>query len=125
MELIDCPDAPKAIGPYSHAVRVGNLIFCSGQTPLDPKTMQIVGTDIEQQTSRVLENLSIVLNKLSLSLRNVAKTTVYLKSMDDDFEHANVISVDQFNKIIDWTVNKGQINQSYTYDELTDFSFIK
>ncbi len=75
--------APEAIGPYCHAIRTGNLIFCSGQTPLDPETMQIVGATIEEQTERVLKNLSIVLKGLGLSLQNVVKTTVFLKDMDD------------------------------------------
>ena len=83
MKLINVDKAPKAIGPYSHAVKVGDLIFCSGQTPLDPKTMKLVGSDIKEQTERVLINLSIVLAKVNLNLNNVAKTTVYLKSMDD------------------------------------------
>ena len=52
--------APEAIGPYAHATQSGNLIFCSGQTPLDPETMKLVGTTIEEQTERVLENLNII-----------------------------------------------------------------
>lgn len=83
METINVPDAPDAIGPYCHAMKVGNLLFCSGQTPLDPETMTLVGTTIEEQTKRVLENLSIVLSGVGLTLANVAKTTVYLKNMDD------------------------------------------
>ena len=75
--------APGAIGPYCHAMKSGNLVFCSGQTPLDPKTMKLVGTTIEEQTKRVLNNLSIVLSDVGLSLKNVVKTTVYLKNMDD------------------------------------------
>ena len=75
--------APEAIGPYSQAIQSGNLVFCSGQTPLDPETMKLVGTTIEEQTERVLQNLSIVLEGLGLSLQNIVKTTVFLKSMDD------------------------------------------
>ena len=95
MESIYVENAPQAIGPYCHAMRTGNLVFCSGQTPLDPKTMKIVGTTIEEQTDRVLDNLSIVLGKLGLSLKNVVKTTVYLKSMDD-FKGMNRIYEDKF-----------------------------
>jgi len=58
MEMIQVPDAPNAIGPYCHAMKAGNLVFCSGQTPLDPGTMTLVGTTIEEQTQRVLENVS-------------------------------------------------------------------
>ena len=83
MKTLNVDEAPKAIGPYSHAIRVGNLVFCSGQTPLDPETMQLIGDDIGEQTVRVLENLTIVLAGAGLTLQDVVKTTVYLKSMDD------------------------------------------
>ena len=75
--------APAAIGPYSHAIQSANLIFCSGQTPLDPETMKLVGSDIGQQTEQALANLETVLNGAGLSLQNGVKTTVYLKEMAD------------------------------------------
>ena len=81
MEMIFVDDAPKAIGPYCHAMKVGNLLFCSGQTPLDPDTMEIVGTTIEEQTKRALQNLAIVLAGEGLTLKQIAKTTVYLSDM--------------------------------------------
>ena len=83
METIFVEGAPKAIGPYCHATRVGNLVFCSGQTPLDPDTMELVGKDIATQTQQVLTNLNTVLAGIGLSLQNIAKTTVFLKDMDD------------------------------------------
>jgi len=83
MEAIHVENAPNAIGPYCHAMKVGNLVFCSGQTPLAPETMTLVGTTIEEQTQRVLENLSLVLAGVGLTLKNIAKTTVYLKDMND------------------------------------------
>ena len=83
MEAINVQDAPDAIGPYCHAMKAGNLVFCSGQTPLDPDTIKLVGTTIEEQTKRVLDNLSIVLTGVGLSLKNIVKTTVYLKNMND------------------------------------------
>jgi len=95
MKPVNVSDAPAAIGPYCHAMKVGNLMFCSGQTPLDPKTMKLVGTNIEEQTSRVLENLSIVLAKEKLTLANVVKTTVYLKEMSD-FQGMNKIYEEMF-----------------------------
>lgn len=95
MKSINVPEAPDAIGPYCHAMRSGNLVFCSGQTPLNPKTMQLVGSTIEEQTKRVLKNLSIVLSGIGLSLHNVVKTTVYLKNMDD-FEGMNKTYADMF-----------------------------
>ena len=95
METINVPGAPDAIGPYCHAMQVGNLVFCSGQTPLDPETMELVGATIEAQTQRVLANLSIVLARLGLTLKNVAKTTVYLKNMDD-FQGMNRVYEEMF-----------------------------
>ena len=83
METIYVQDAPNAIGPYCQAMKTGNLVFCSGQTPLDPDTMKLVGTTIEEQTRRVLDNLSIVLAGVDLTLKDIVKTTVYLKSMND------------------------------------------
>ncbi|MDA0683352.1 MAG: Rid family detoxifying hydrolase [Bacteroidetes bacterium] len=77
------PGAPAAIGPYCHAVRTGNLYFLSGQTPLDPDTMKLVGESIAEQTEKVFDNISTVLEGLGLSLSNVVKTTVYLRSMRD------------------------------------------
>jgi 2-iminobutanoate/2-iminopropanoate deaminase len=83
MEIKNIPEAPTAIGPYCHAIQTGNLVFCSGQTPLNPVTMEIVGADIEAQTERALNNIEIVLRGIGLSLQNVVKSTVYLKNMAD------------------------------------------
>lgn len=87
--------APEAIGPYCHAMQSGNWIFCSGQTPLDPKTMQLVGDEIGQQTEQALKNLEVVLNGLGLSLQNVVKTTVFLKDMAD-FQGMNAVYARMF-----------------------------
>lgn len=95
MKTVNVPNAPNAIGPYCHAMKVGNIMFCSGQTPLDPETMELVGTNIEEQTQRVLENLSIVLANENLTLKDVAKTTVYLKEMDD-FQGMNKVYEEMF-----------------------------
>ena len=94
MEALFVDDAPDAIGPYCHAMKVGNLLFCSGQTPLDPKTMELVGTTIEEQTKRVFENLAIVLAGNGLTLENIVKTNVYLRDMAD-FEGMNKIYAKQ------------------------------
>ena len=83
MESINVAKAPKAIGPYCHAMKAGDLVFCSGQTPLHPESMKIEGVTIEQQTGRVLKNLTIVLEDMGLRLKDVVKTTVYLKNMND------------------------------------------
>ncbi len=82
-EIIQAPKAPKAAGPYSTAVRQNGFIFLSGQIPLDPATGQLVSGQIEEQTARVLENLKAVLEGAGLSLKDVVKTTVFLKDMSN------------------------------------------
>ena len=95
METIFVQDAPNAIGPYCQAMKTGKLVFCSGQTPLDPDTMKLSGTTIEEQTKRVLDNLSIVLSGVDLTLKDIVKTTVYLKSMND-FQGMNQVYEEMF-----------------------------
>ena len=80
---ISTTNAPAAIGPYSQAVRIGDLIFTSGQVPLDPSTGAIVSGGIREQTTRVLDNLAAVLREAGLDMADVVKTTVYLKNMSD------------------------------------------
>lgn len=80
---ISTKQAPAAIGPYSQAVRVGNTLFASGQVALDPATGQLVQGGIAEQTTRALENVKAVLTEAGLTLTNVVKTTVFLKSMAD------------------------------------------
>lgn len=80
-EIIASPNAPKAAGPYSTAVRQNGFVFLSGQIPLDPKTGELVTGSIEEQTTRVLENLRAVLEAAGLSFGDVVKTTVFLKDM--------------------------------------------
>ncbi len=75
--------APAAIGPYSQGVLAGNLLFCSGQIPLDPATGQLVEGDLEAQTRRVMENLKAVLQAAGTSLERVVKTVIFLVTMDD------------------------------------------
>lgn len=82
-EIIVTDRAPRAIGPYSQAVRVGNLIFASGQIPTDPATGQFVTGGIAEQTEQVLRNLSAVLEAANSGLSQVVKTTVFLADMND------------------------------------------
>ena len=82
-EAVRTDKAPAAIGPYSQAVRVGNLLFCSGQIPLDPATGQLVTGDIAAQTRQVFANLGAVLAAAGASFDHVARTTVYLADMND------------------------------------------
>jgi|ERR1043165_6584184 2-iminobutanoate/2-iminopropanoate deaminase len=72
-----------AVGPYNHAVRIGDLLFCAGQIPLDPATGNIVSGDIKAQTERVLENVKIILADQKLDFPNVVKTTVFLTNLAD------------------------------------------
>lgn len=82
-EAIATEKAPKALGPYSQAIRANGMVFCSGQIPLDPATNQIVAGDVSKQTERVLTNLSAVLTAAGTSLDKVVRTTVFLKNMAD------------------------------------------
>lgn len=81
MQQIFTASAPKAIGPYSQAIRTGNLLYCSGQTPLDPETMKIEVDTIEGQTKQVIVNLKLVLQEAGLDLNTVVKTNVFLSDM--------------------------------------------
>jgi 2-iminobutanoate/2-iminopropanoate deaminase len=76
-------DAPAAIGPYSQAIRSGDMLFASGQIGLDPATGQLVPGGISEQTKRVFENIKAVLAEAGLDMTHIVKTTVYLKSMSD------------------------------------------
>jgi 2-iminobutanoate/2-iminopropanoate deaminase len=80
---VSTENAPAAIGPYSQAIEIGEMIYTSGQVALDPKTGQMVDGGIREQTVRVLENLKAVLAAVRSDLQKVVKTTVYLKNMSD------------------------------------------
>lgn len=84
-EIIRTDKAPAAIGPYSQAVKApcATMLFCSGQIPLDPKTMEVVGTDAREQTKQVMDNLGAVLKEAGVNFSNVVKTTIFLADMSD------------------------------------------
>jgi 2-iminobutanoate/2-iminopropanoate deaminase len=82
-EIISTSNAPGAIGPYSQAVKVGNMIYTSGQLPLDPETGKLVNDDIKKAAKRSLLNLKAVLEAAGSSLDNVVKTVVFVKNLDD------------------------------------------
>jgi 2-iminobutanoate/2-iminopropanoate deaminase len=82
-EVIRTSAAPQAIGPYEQAIKVGELVYASGQIPLDPRTGTLVTGDIRDQTRRALENLKAVLDASGSSLERVVKTTVFLKDIGD------------------------------------------
>lgn len=94
-EIISTTKAPAAIGPYSQAVKLGNMIYTSGMIPLVPETMQIVEGGVQQQTRQVLENLKALLESEGSSLDNVIKTTVFIKDMND-FPRINEIYGEYF-----------------------------
>ncbi len=83
MEAITSIDAPKAIGPYSQAVRAGNMLFLSGQIPLDPRSGEMVVGTIAKETDRVLDNMAAVLREAGLGFEHVVRTTIYLLEMAD------------------------------------------
>jgi 2-iminobutanoate/2-iminopropanoate deaminase len=82
-DRVQTDNAPKAIGPYSQAIKANGFVFASGQIPLDPATMQIVEGGIREQTERVMNNLEAVLQAAGSSLEGVVKTTVFLKDLTD------------------------------------------
>jgi 2-iminobutanoate/2-iminopropanoate deaminase len=82
-EVIATNDAPKAIGPYSQAIKANGFVFISGQIPLDPATQQLLQGDVAAQTERVLQNLSGILKAAGSSMQQVVRCGVFLKSMSD------------------------------------------
>jgi len=82
-QIIKPAKSPAAVGPYNHAVRVGDLLFCAGQIPLDPGTGNLVAGDIKVQTQRVLENVGAILEDQKLTFSNVVKSTVFLTNLAD------------------------------------------
>ena len=95
MKKIQTENAPKAIGPYSQAIEVGNFIYTSGQIPIDPLTGNLAEGGIEVQTERVIKNLTAVLNAAGSNLDNVVKTTCFLKDIND-FAKFNEIYAEYF-----------------------------
>lgn len=95
MKKIETKMAPAAIGPYSQAIEVANLIFTSGQIPLNPETGVLEGTEIKEQTHRVCKNLKAVLEVSGTSLKKAVKTTCFLSNMDD-FAKFNEVYAEYF-----------------------------
>ena len=95
MDFLATDGAPAAIGPYSQGVRAGNLIYTSGQIPLDPRTAEMVSKDFDAMVRRVFDNLRAVLQQGGASFHHVVKATVYLTSMSD-FQELNAIYAEYF-----------------------------
>ncbi|HDQ41222.1 MAG TPA: RidA family protein [Desulfonatronum sp.] len=94
-QCLSTDKAPRAVGPYSQAIRTGNLLFISGQLPMDPQTMQFAPGEIAEQTRQVLTNMAAILETAGASLADVVKTTVMLKDMND-FKAMNQAYADFF-----------------------------
>ena len=95
MEIISTEQAPKALGPYSQAIKAGGFIFCSGQIPIDPAVNAVVATTIEDQTRQAITNLGNVLRAAGSSLAKVVKTTVFISDMND-FAALNGVYAEMF-----------------------------
>ncbi|MDF2521427.1 MAG: endoribonuclease [Clostridia bacterium] len=94
-EIISTTKAPAAIGPYSQAVKLGNMIFTSGMLPIVPETGKFAEGDVQAQTRQVLSNLKVLLESAGSSLEKVVKTTVFIKDMND-FPRINDVYADFF-----------------------------
>jgi 2-iminobutanoate/2-iminopropanoate deaminase len=96
-EVISTDKAPGAIGPYSQAIKVNGMVFCSGQIPIDPATGNFVSEDVAEQTVQVFKNLTAVLEAAGSGLERVVKTTVFLADMND-FAAMNEVYGQYFNE---------------------------
>ncbi len=96
-QIIHTDHAPKAVGPYSQAVMLGDFLFCSGQIAIDPKTQQVFTGDIVTQTEMVLKNIEAVLLQSGLQFSNVVKTTIFLTNMSD-FSVVNELYAKKFSQ---------------------------
>ena len=94
-QVIHTENAPAAIGPYSQAVKAGNLLFVSGQVPFVPETMEIVEGDVKAQTAQSLKNLQAILKEAGADFSNVVKTTVFIKEMNE-FAQINEVYAEYF-----------------------------
>jgi len=95
LETVATDKAPKAVGPYSQAIRAGDFLFCAGQIPLDPATGILIAGGIKEQTGRVLENIKAVLASQNLGLDRVVKTTVFMTNLAD-FAAMNAVYAKHF-----------------------------
>ena len=97
MKVISTTKAPATIGPYSQAIKVGNLVYTSGQIPIDPQTGSIVEGGIKEQTRQSLTNVKAILEEAGLTMANVVKTTVFMADMND-FAEMNAVYAEFFSE---------------------------
>lgn len=95
-KMINTEKAPKAIGPYSQGVMAGNMLFISGQLPIDPETMELVGGSIENQTKKVMENIEAILKEVGATFNDIVKTTIFLTDLGN-FAEVNKAYGEYFN----------------------------
>ena len=96
-EIIISEDAPKPVGPYSQAIKVGNLVFVAGQGPIDPNTGKIVSGDIQEQTKQTFKNIEAILKAANLTIDHVVKVSVFLRNIGD-FSRMNEVYATLFNR---------------------------
>ena len=96
-QVIHTDSAPKAVGPYSQAIRMGDFLFCSGQISIDPKTQEVFTGEIRTQTEMVLNNIEAILKNSQLNFSHIIKTTIFLTSMSD-FATVNEVYAKRFTK---------------------------
>ncbi|MEI6074188.1 MAG: RidA family protein [Verrucomicrobiota bacterium] len=94
-QIIKPKNSPAAVGPYNHAVRVGELLFCAGQIPIEPASGNLVAGDIQAQTERVLQNVKAILDDQGLTFANVVKSTVFMTNLAD-FSAMNTVYAKYF-----------------------------
>lgn len=95
--IINTSGAPEPIGPYSQAVKAGNLLFVSGQIPLDPKSGELVNKDIEAETRQVMKNIEAILKEAGMNFNSIVKTSIFLKDMND-FAKVNAVYGENFSQ---------------------------
>jgi 2-iminobutanoate/2-iminopropanoate deaminase len=98
-KIIATKDAPQAMGPYSQAIRHGDLLFVSGQIAMDPQTGNLIEGDIEAQTEQVLKNIAVIIDAAGMSLQDVVKCSCFLKDMND-FARFNAVYEKYFGQIL-------------------------
>jgi 2-iminobutanoate/2-iminopropanoate deaminase len=94
-EIISTKKAPEAIGPYSQGVKAGNIVYTSGQLPIDPKTNELITGDIKRETRQSMENVIAILNEAGASLKDVIKVTIFVKDMNN-FAQVNEVYGEYF-----------------------------
>jgi len=94
-QIIQTDNAPAAVGPYAHAIRIGELVYTSGQIALDPSSGEMIGDNVSEQAEQVLKNLAAVLEAAGASMESVVKTTVFLQDMGD-FKALNAVYAEHF-----------------------------